>query len=359
MKLFLHIGTEKTGSSFLQSYLAKSRNHLVKQGIYYPPGGIYEKEMMAGKISAGNASELSRMLYANKWVKIKSWLKKQMNVTKAKDCHSIVLSNEILVKNFANETQLLKFINICNEIKLEIADMLLYIREPVSQTLSLYKHRSKNGKMLPIAEWLTLKYDIAECLDQFYTNIDNTQIKLKQFPYKKDSTYLVEVCFNQWLDLNHKINIEVKSAVNPSLTLSELVLLAKIHQQNPLWSESFFEVMINIDPMQKSDDRLLKDFITLEINNYLVRYNDLWQKVLAKMTVESKPFVLQKKNKEEQSQVTSFSPVQLEAIAIFIKYSKTSKYKAMELKLKLKNQLIKITPKSILKLRKKIVYGGP
>ena len=36
MELIIHIGTHKTGTSSLQTFLATNRSVLIKHGIYYP-----------------------------------------------------------------------------------------------------------------------------------------------------------------------------------------------------------------------------------------------------------------------------------------------------------------------------------
>ena len=62
MKLYLHIGTEKTASSFVQTTFARNRDWLSSLGVFYPKGGKRENDMMAGLISPGNAKDLTILL---------------------------------------------------------------------------------------------------------------------------------------------------------------------------------------------------------------------------------------------------------------------------------------------------------
>ena len=62
MKLYLHIGTEKTGSSHLQSLSAINSNVLQQNGIWFPFEGKSNKSLIKGEISAGNAQSLTNAL---------------------------------------------------------------------------------------------------------------------------------------------------------------------------------------------------------------------------------------------------------------------------------------------------------
>ena len=45
MKLMLHIGTSKTGSTYIQHFLNENRAELLDQGIYYPEiGQFFQKK---------------------------------------------------------------------------------------------------------------------------------------------------------------------------------------------------------------------------------------------------------------------------------------------------------------------------
>ena len=55
MNLYLHIGTEKTGSSHLQSLSAINRDLLKKSGIWFPEAEKRDNMLLSGDISAGNA----------------------------------------------------------------------------------------------------------------------------------------------------------------------------------------------------------------------------------------------------------------------------------------------------------------
>jgi hypothetical protein len=352
MKLYLHIGTEKTGSSFLQSYLAKNRPMLQSHGIYFPNAGKREADMQSGRISPGNASELNTLLSQKSWPKVEQWMKENYKATEASRCNKLLLSNEILVKTLSEPDVMKRFIQISNSAGLDLQDLLLIIREPVGQALSLYKHRSKNGEMQPIVEWLEEKYSLADCLQGFYQIILDFNIGIAQYPYKMDSQYLVEVCINKWLGLNENILIE-HTSVNPSLTLSELKLMSEIKNRDSFLAAKFYEEMLRIDLVQKSPEKNLKKYFSDQINNYMCKHNRVWEIVYKNMCIEStfKPYSIL--NVEASDNVQSFSTEQLQTFALLMNYSSSFDYLKLKMTCNLKLKMIQIMPTFFIKLIKK------
>jgi len=353
MKLYLHIGTEKTGSSFLQSYLAKNRSFLLKNGIHFPKAGIKESNMLKGKISPGNADELDKYLAQKDWTQVEKWLISKFDEAKQKKCHSILLSNEILVLRFAEDKVLNEFVRIATTLYFEVQDVLMMIREPISQALSLYKHRSKIGIMLPVDEWLKGQYILADKLINFYKNLSKSEISLLQYPYQKDSAYLVEVCINKWLKLDEKIAIE-HTPVNPSLTLSELRVLCELHPKNPYLAKKYYDFMIQLNSNLKSDDQLYKTFVKDQMNNYMVNYNSLWKTVHEHMSCESSLNHYQPVEVNQLKETASFSVQQIEVMSSFMMYTTSWSYYKFHTNKKIQKAIVKIIPKFLNDFRKRI-----
>jgi hypothetical protein len=350
MKLYLHIGSEKTGSSFLQSYLTKNRLMLKSHSLYFSDAGNHEADMLSGTISPGNASELNALLIQKSWLEVEHWMKNKYKAAKTNGCTKLLLSNEILIKTFSETDVLARFIEITKEQGFALQDLFLVIREPVDQALSLYKHRSKRGEMLPIADFLKHKYILADCLQNFYQNIKILKIGLKQYPYQKNSGYLVDVCINKWLNLSENVEIE-HTSVNPSLTLSELKLLSEIKKQDAFLVKPFYDYMIAIAINQKSEDIYLKNYYKYVITNYLIKYDKLWQRCNSYMTEGQivKPEITDKIQNQEFVGY-SFSETQVSEISRYLNLNNNKSFR----KEKLISSLKKFLPKSIIKLLIKI-----
>ncbi len=354
MKLFLHIGTEKTGSSFLQTYLARHRKILEKHKICFPHAGVQEANMQKGIITPGNATDLEKNIKIEQWDKVRSWLQQKIEEAKTKHCDTILLSNEILILRFAEKGKLRRFLDILNALDISLNAILLMIREPVGQAMSLYKHRIKNGKFVPIEKWLKTNYFIAGALPDFYKAMSQTNIELCQYEYKKDSVYLIDVCINQWLGLNEMINMKSQN-VNPSLTLSELVLLSEISKIDKILAKKFYNFMLGVDSKHKSDDKFYKSYVNAHINNYVANYNDVWELVNSKMSNIKTTYHYTLCSIPSNNKITSFSAIQIETIAGFINYSKSLSYKKHKAIKQINRQVRSITPKFLKKILKRML----
>ena len=226
MKLLLHIGTEKTGSSFLQSLLAQNRDKLANANIFFPKAGRWEKEMLAGRISPGNGEALHRALIQRDYTKVRKLLNGYIRDLKNNNCFNLLISNELLITAFSEADIVEKFQSICKENDLELTQMLLVIRDPVEHALSLYKHRAKSGTVGYLDEWLEKGYQLPFYLNRFLENVEKYRLPVTFRKYKKDPQYMVNLFFTDWLEIE-KPKFDSKFIVNPSLTLSELLLIKK------------------------------------------------------------------------------------------------------------------------------------
>ena len=64
MELIIHIGTHKTGTSSLQTFLATNRSVLIKHGIYYPESAYSGRNVnfMPSRIATGHYDEVNNFL---------------------------------------------------------------------------------------------------------------------------------------------------------------------------------------------------------------------------------------------------------------------------------------------------------
>ena len=62
MRLHLHVGHGKTGSSFLQSWLAQNRSELLRVGGVHYPVADSDQRARSGRFSMGNGVLLDQAL---------------------------------------------------------------------------------------------------------------------------------------------------------------------------------------------------------------------------------------------------------------------------------------------------------
>ena len=87
-------------------------------------------------------------------MKVQSFIGKIINEAKKRNCTCIFLSNELLIIALSKNRKLKQFEITLKELGISETKYLLFLRDPISQALSLYKHRAKSGKILNIDTWI-------------------------------------------------------------------------------------------------------------------------------------------------------------------------------------------------------------
>ena len=278
MDLYLHIGTEKTGSSYLQSLLAKNREQLESAYIYFPKAGEREQDMQSGKISPGNGQDFFEALHSNRNDEVKILLQKHFSKAKNRNLQKVLISNELLVKVFAKEEALYSFVQTAESIGYNKIKLLLIIRDPVDQALSLYKHRAKRGDVAPIDEWIKNEYAYGDVMGRFFSIAnDIISIQTEYRKYSSDSGSLESILFVDWLNIKSPVEV-LDRKVNPSLTLSELLMLRNLNLINPDLVPMLYDKLLNIPESLKASELRLENYYRNIIAESLENFNGVWRK---------------------------------------------------------------------------------
>lgn len=279
VKLFLHIGTEKTGSSFLQTVLYHNRKWLQTHSVFFPDAGKWEKELKANRISPGNGEALQERLIHADWKGVRKLLDGYLMHANDASCSKIIVSNELLFEALASQGVFTSFRQLCIDMNIDLEPALLFIREPIDQALSLYKHRSNNGTTPEINDWLRTSYNLPETLYKLINNLDNNRNWILLKKYQKDSGYLVQTFFQEWIGIPVS-PVWDNQLVNPSLTLSELLIISLYRKHfNPKWTSSFYQKMLQIPKLEKSLDKGLEGYYRGQIAQYQKEHAELWNKI--------------------------------------------------------------------------------
>ena len=259
MKFLLHIGSPKAGSSFLQTLCARSRSDLAASGIHFPLGTPYDEQcMQKGRISAGNALHLARYVREGRWSKAEKWLNAAAGSARSNQCDRVLLSSEWLLSGFAQGERLAEFTRHLGHLGDHSLELLLVLRDPVGQLISLYKHRAKSGTSGSIEAWVRDGYDLPERLRNLRNQVAANGTRLLVRAYGKEKGALERLFFQDWLG----VAVPDSSAglrVNPSLSLSELVLLRKLREQHPGLVPYLYERLLAVDPSMKLEGQAMQD----------------------------------------------------------------------------------------------------
>lgn len=277
MRCLLHIGTEKTGSSYLQCILALARDSLLHSGVWFPVGAPFdEKCMKSGRISGGNALKIAEEIERDDWDSVAKRLATAKKEASNHGSTDVLLSSELLLQPLSFENRLSRLLNILRDLGFASAALLVILRDPTEQLLSLYKHRAKGGKAGRIQQWVENGYTLPNDLKALRAQAEAVKITLNVRGYTRRPGGLDELFFKDWLGLSVLPNTKT-SEVNPSLALSELELLRELNTRRPELVPFLYEQLVTVAPQEKIDGSALKAHAQAVAENAVWRHRQEWQ----------------------------------------------------------------------------------
>ncbi|MCT7375475.1 hypothetical protein [Chelativorans salis] len=239
-KLYLHIGHGKTGSSYIQSSLAGSITAIEQTGISYP----VQDHMLAakeGRVSSGNG-----VLFLD-----------SLNNGAKLDCRqpSVLYSAERLFQEFTKPDIQEKFRAFLQRGEFDCAEVLLFVRDPVSNACSSYQQWVKRGgytaDIVRGLRSFNRPQQVNEVLD-FFETVPEVSVTVKN--YSACAGNLLQVV-EHWLDLTPGVlaTPPIKN-VNRPLSIGEAELQRHLnrHFRGPgyLLAEQFALRLPEIDAEQ-------------------------------------------------------------------------------------------------------------
>ncbi|CAH6977955.1 putative Glycosyltransferase [Vibrio chagasii] len=148
VKLVVHPGTTKTGSTYLQHFFEINRFTLLKQGIYYPEFGVFWQECRPHKQAGHNLFRQEANLGK------RDLLNKLLSVVKQnKSIDTVVLSSEAFYLGYADIAPMLEELKQFFDVQ-----VVTYFREPISWANSQYCEFVSGGAIGRISvsfeEWI-------------------------------------------------------------------------------------------------------------------------------------------------------------------------------------------------------------
>lgn len=206
--LYLHIGQSKTGSSYIQSCLARSATALAKAGIDYYRGD--EGEARNWRISSGNGRFL-----VNDPVE---------SLTFSQD--SVLFSAEQLTTLLGRDREFAdKLGRFCAYHGVRSVRMLLFIRDPIPHAESTYQQQLKRGGETGGPEALFDRYRMPVLIRTILQQrTDFPGLRVEVFNYDRHRDGLIPIVA-RWLGLPGGVIAEQDARpVNRSLSLPEQAL---------------------------------------------------------------------------------------------------------------------------------------
>jgi len=165
IRLYLHIGMPKTGTSAIQNFLFSNRSALAKQGVCYPAASLHWSQ----HVPIVRAMVLSRFPEAQfnplmPEIDLRNWLDDLMKEIRAENIHTIILSSEFFWSapamqlgagyhedNGKNFTYIDQVIQDCRTLFscFDSVKVIVYLRKQDDWLESFYNQQIKNGFPIP------------------------------------------------------------------------------------------------------------------------------------------------------------------------------------------------------------------
>jgi hypothetical protein len=163
MKLILHIGTHKTGTTALQRFLHANRETLTVRGFHYatPPHGVVHTNLIANALNVGKNHV------------VRTFLMKHMEVARRRGAHTILLSAEnfyamsvlasmqrrqVCANAVERDRTLIETLASLMPEGIATSQIVCYFRRPDRYAESLYSQHVKRGTIFdgPFGEFLPI-----------------------------------------------------------------------------------------------------------------------------------------------------------------------------------------------------------
>ena len=246
MKLKLHIGHGKTGSSYLQSWFACNSRLLFENHAIFYPGD--HKHAEKGHFSTGNRKELDEIIESRR---PRRWIQKNLRQFSEKRLipNTLFFSFEGLTRQFSMYRN--KIVRSAELLGISDIDVLLIVRDPLDHACSVYNQMVKrHGYFGSLDEWLEV-YDftdhLLQTIQELSENRDLWNLRIEH--YDKVSTSLSDLAID-WLNTppSSFYNQTPNSIVNRSLTYEELFLMRIVNKK------------LSVDKSRLLGERLVNQF---------------------------------------------------------------------------------------------------
>lgn len=258
--LYIHIGHGKTGSSYLQSCFALSREAMLAAGRNYPrPATAAAAEK--GDISSGNG----RMLMNAMNNRAARWL---LTARLRAGSGDVIFSSEFLFFVLSRKGAPAKLRRLARAAGFQRVSMLLFIRDPFDHLPSVYQQRVKRGGFTGAINALTRTYDIptrSAWLIRAFKDMAEIELTVRNYSrVRGDLTGAVE----DWAGLPAGALTRPDSGVvNRSLSAAELavqrVFNARLGRCGPIIADQFCNLLPDIKadftaPSKPAGRRMIK-----------------------------------------------------------------------------------------------------
>lgn len=188
MNLFLHIGTEKTGTTAVQKFMAANRPRLRRDGVLYPEAPGAENHLALTAIAKRGRNEIWDKLGLNdeavRRVFCDNFRKKLATELSSNSCETVIMSGEHCSSRLRSEDEIRRLYEFLAPFFSRIS-VIVYLRRQDDFLMSTHSTDVKNGSVRPLAvpdeEEVHFRYDYWELLSRWSGTFGRDNIVCRKF----------------------------------------------------------------------------------------------------------------------------------------------------------------------------------
>ena len=241
MKIVLHIGADKTGSTAIQQFFAQNIELLAAAGIEYPDISSDDKYPAAHSWAAISGINVN----GNGYRLLEDFTKfeiivRQLILDPVNQNKTLVFSSEVLLKIFADESawHILATLSELENLKIT---MIVYCRDAVPYLESIFNESIKSGRECGTAKEFISRIPESQDLAPHFAYFPNVirlsnsfpQIEFSVFRYESHKTEIVRHFLLATNNLTLLDALPPRRDANRSLTNLEFNFLSGINEVNP------------------------------------------------------------------------------------------------------------------------------
>ena len=245
MKIYVHIGAEKTGSTSIQSFLKKNRESLQKNRVCFPQstGDLNHVKLVAHCEDDSFNKRVYQLIGISNKEQKDAWSVdmleefRQEVASVAEQTDKLVISSELFQTYFTKETELIELKRILHQFSQDI-EIVVYIRRQVDAAISLFSTQLRSGgtNAIPLSESMkkARRYDYKVLLDLWKTVFGKENVS----PRIYDKTSLIgqdivtDFCSVIGIEPDRNV-YQIPDPQNTSLSVVGQYLLLELNQMMP------------------------------------------------------------------------------------------------------------------------------
>ena len=266
VKLIVHCGLNKAGSTYLQSMFIQSLSVLEQQGVHYPEP--YDSGI-------GNAGVFSLALKALDMPKAKDCFDQFYESAKERNCDVLLLSSEYFFFQMINFRQRDLFFKLIQNYGIDDVKLVIVFRPIIEHAISAYSHRCGTIPLPEFETWIrgdvgdypssSFREEYARKNQFWYSRYEfwDSSVKLLELiDSKKLDIFPIQYSMEMKLDFDKLLGVNLveptHKKVNKSMTLNQAEVCRLLFEKNKLWGRSARNFFKNNADVQAAGDSLLK-----------------------------------------------------------------------------------------------------